>query len=555
MSPARFENRTAVSLVIVLSLAAPAAIAPPRPARAQALQSLELEPLRGLQPLPPIPGMAGQTGVVAEGLPRDRNQRPPAPGAANYGPPRPKSRLPRPYPPPPRLKPPPLSPQNPLPALQAYKTSIQARERQRRDGRMRARGLRGALAEQTRPPPPTVAVLPTIPTPPKPRVEPNPYAPLGIGIGSLRLFPFAEPSYGYDTNPNRLSSGAYGSKFFRIDAGLRLNSEWTRDDLQANLRLGHVDFFSVDNADRPDGVGNFMYRYDVSRDTVARLEGRFTLDTQRPGTPGLASTSSNAVVTNRPFILALGTSVGVTHNLNRFEATLRGSFDRTIYQNAYYSDGSSLNLASTSYNAFALTPRIAYELTPHMKPFVEGTIDKRVHDAYLDPYGFARDSHGFAVRAGSTFKFTDLVRGEASGGYTQRDYDDPRLPLLRGPIIDAALIYTATPLTTVTLRAATTLAETTLTNASGILSTRLTAEVSHALLRNLTLTATGTYQTNDYQGADILERFMSAGVRLEYNITRSIAIKGSYTLERLDSSSQGGDYTANVFMVGLRFQP
>lgn len=542
-------------MVIVLSLAAPAAVAPLRSAVAQSLRSLELEPLRGMQPLPAIPGSESRPAVGADDArPGERGERQrTSPGAANYGPPRPRPRLPRPYPPPPRLKPPPLSPLHPLPRLEPYRTSAQAKEQARRAARMR--GLRGALDVQTRPPPPTVAALPTIPTKPKPRVATNPYDPVGIGIGSLRLFAFAEPSYGYDTNPNRLGSDVHGSKFFRVDGGLRLRSEWTRDDLQANLRLGYVDYFSVANADRPDGVGDFLYRYDISRDTVARLEGRFNLTTQRPGTPGLASTSPNAVVTNRPFILSLGTSAGVTHRLNRFEATIRGSFDRTIYQNAYYSDGSSLDLASTSYNAYALTPRIAYELNPHMRPFVEASVDKRVHDAYLDPFGFARDSHGFAVRGGSTFRFTDLISGEASGGYTQRDYDDPRLPLLRGPIIDAALIYTATPLTTVTLRAATTLSETTLVNASGILSTRLTAEASHALLRNLTLTAIGTYQTNDYQGADILERYMSAGVRLEYNITRSIAIKGSYTLERLNSSTQGGDYTANVFLVGLRFQP
>lgn len=554
MSPARFESRTAVTVIIVLSLAAPAAIAPLRPATAQALQKLESEPLRGLRSLP-VPGMGSQTGAVEGGPSSPRGVAQTAPGAANYGAPRPKSRLPKPYPPPPRVKPPPLSAQNPLPALQPYKTSAQAKERTRRDRMLGARGLRGRIEDQTRPPPPTVAVQPGIPVKPKPRLEANPYDPIGIGIGSLRLFAFAEPSYGYDTNPNRLSSGAYGSKFFRIDTGLRLRSEWMRDDLQADLRLGHVDYFSVENADRPDGVGSFLYRYDVARDTVARVEGRFNLVTQRPGTPGLASTSPNAVVTNRPYILALGTSVGLTQNFNRLETTLRGSFDRSIYQNAYYSDGSTLDLASTSYNAYGLTPRVAYELNPRMKPFVEATIDKRVHDAYLDPYGYARDSHGFTVRGGSTFKFTDLLAGEASGGYSQRDYDDRRLPLLRGPIVDAALIYTATPLTTVTLRAATMLNETSLANAAGTLSRRYTAEVSHALLRNLTLTATGTYQTNNYQGAAIMERVASAGVKLEYNITRSIAIKGSYLFEHLNSSSRGADYTANVFTVGLRFQP
>lgn len=555
MSPARFESRTTVTTLIVLSLAAPAAVAPVRPAQGQSTQapsSLELEPLRGLQPLPAIPGSENRAAVGADDtLPGA--QRRGSSGSSNYGAPRPRSRLPKPNPPPPPLKPAPLSPLHPLPPLEAYKTSSQAKEKARRDAKLR--GLRGALDIPARPPPPTVAAVPGIPSKPKPMVELNPYDPVGIGIGSLRLFAFAEPIYGYDTNPNRLSSDVHGSKFFRVDAGLRLRSEWTRDDLRADLRLGYVDYFSVDNADRPDGVGSFLYRYDIARETALKFEGRFNLDTQRPGAPGLVSSLPNVVVTNRPWIVALGTSVGLTQNVNRLEGTLRGSFDRVIYQNAYYNDGSVLDLASTSYNAYALNPRLAYELTPSFKPFVEATVDQRVHDAYLDPYGYARDSRGFAARGGSTFKITDLVKGEASGGYAQRDYADPRLPLLRGPIIDAALIYTPTPLTTVNLRAATTLAETTLTGAAGIFSRSLTMEVSHALLRNLTLTPAGSFQTNNYQGAGITERVATAGLKLEYKITRSIAIKGSYYFQHLSSTSANSNFTAHIFMGGLRFEP
>lgn len=547
MSPARVESRIAATIVIVLSLAAPAAVVYSRAAFGQS--SIDTAPLRGLEPLPILPGTGGRTEAPDVPL---STARPPSPGAANYGRPRARTKLPKPYPPPPQLKPAPLSPAVPLPPLEPYKTSVQAKEQGRRLAR--TRGLRGTLVP-SRPPPPTVAAAPTIKTKPKPKLEANPYDPIGFGVGSLRLYAFAEPVYGYDTNPNRLASDVHGSKFFRVDAGLRLKSEWASDDLQANLRLGYVDYYSVTNADRPDGAGSFVYRYDIARDAKLKVEGRFLLDTQRPGAPGLVSTLPNVVVTNRPAIVALGTAVGLTQNFNRFEATMRGAFDRWFYQNAHYSDGSVLDLASTNYNIYALNPRLAYELTPDFKPFVEATIDKRVHDAFLDPYGYARDSRGVAIRAGSTFKITDLVTGEASGGYARRVYDDPRLPALRGPLVDAAIIYTATPLTTVTLRAATVLNETTLAGAAGVLSRNLTAQVSHALFRNFTITATGTYQTNSYQGASTTERVTTAGVKLEYNVTRSIVIKGSYYFEHLKSTTQGADYTANVFLVGLRFQP
>jgi hypothetical protein len=224
-----------------------------------------------------------------------------------------------------------------------------------------------------------------------------------------------------------------------------------------------------------------------------------------------------------------------------------------MYENAYYSDGSTLDLASTNYNAFAGSVRLAFELTPEAKPFVEATLDGRVHDSYVDVNGYARDSRGLALRAGTTVKITDLVRGEVSGGYAERSYDDPRLVKLRGPTIDAALIYMATPLTTLTLRGSTNFYETTRSGASGVLSRTIKAELAHDLLRNLTLTGIGSYTTNDYQGAEIFERVYTAGVKLEYRITRSVSIKGSYTYERLNSTT-GFDYTANVFLIGLKLQ-
>ena len=73
-------------------------------------------------------------------------------------------------------------------------------------------------------------------------------------------------------------------------------------------------------------------------------------------------------------------------------------------------------------------------------------------------------------------------------------------------------------------------------------------------MRNLNVTLTGSYFTNDYQGADVRERGDTVGVRLEYKVTRSISLRASYMHELLNSSYPNADYTANVYLVGLRFQ-
>ncbi|WP_424361275.1 outer membrane beta-barrel protein [Methylocystis parvus] len=471
--------------------------------------------------------------------------------SANYGPPVRREKFPRPYPPP-RAPYPRFSPKNPLPALEPYKSSYVAKQQLR----LRATMPPGQAAPPLPPPPPTVAVEPIIKTKPKPKVELNPYDPLGVPIGSTLFFPYAQTSTGYDDNPNRLAPNynPRGSMFFRGEGGVRVKSNWARHSLEGELRGGYSEYFSYPAANRPDAQGQMAARYDVTQDTALDLRGRLQLETQRPGAPAIQAGQSTVYVVNRPAILGVGAQTGVSQKFGRIGVELRGTYDRVWYQDAQYSNGTTLNLAATSYNGFGGLLRTSYEVTPDLKPFVEATYDTRIHDAPRDFNGFYRDSVGYIARGGAQFNVTDMVTGEVSGGYGRRDYADVTLVPLRGPVIDAALIYTPSALTTMTLRGSTTLNETTLANASGVLTRAVNATLSHDLMRNLNVTVTGSYFFNNYQGADVVERGGSVGVALDYKVTRTISLRGSYRFETLDTTFPNADYTANVYLVGLRFQ-
>ncbi len=410
-------------------------------------------------------------------------------------------------------------------------------------------------APETEPadPPPTVAVIPTLPNPPKPKREENPYDPLGVDVGSLRLFPYVETDTGYDSNPNRLADQVVGSSYLHGETGLKLQSQWSQHSLSADLRAGYYDYLQVPLANRPDVNGTVTGRVDVTKATRINLESRFGLTTQQPGSPLLAIPGS-VYITSRPSVATFGQTIGVSQQLNRLTLDLRGSFDRIIFGDATQSDGTELLLSQSNYNTYGLTGRASYELTPGVIPFVQMTGDERRYDNYVDLYGFARDLDGIAAKVGTKFELTPLLTGEISAGYADRDYVDPRLPHLQAPTLDGSLIYTATPLTTLTLTAATDLSETTVADASGAVSRRLTAKIAHALLRDLTVTGTASFQVNQYQGVPITEQLYSVGIGAEYSLTRSIVIRGSFTHERLGSNFDGDDYTANVFLVGLKLQ-
>ena len=424
----------------------------------------------------------------------------------------------------------------PLPALQAYPG---APENRRRPFALRA------------PPGPTVAAIPVIPPPKRPKVDEHPFDPLGIDIGSLRLKPYAEFDTGYDTNPNRVAGTAKGSWYGRAEAGGTLQSNWSVHAFDASLRAGYSDYFTAKDATRPDASLTLNGRLDASKDLAFDAQGRFVLDSQRAGTPGVLQ---NVTLAQRPLTYASGASLGATQKLNRLTLSLRGSLDRATNDNAVDSTGTVINLALQDYNSYGLRGRAAYEITPGISPFVDVTVDKRIYDTRVDTSGYARSSSGFAGKIGTTFELSRILTGEISGGYARRSYADARLKPLSGPTIDAALIWTASPLTTVSLLGTTAFNETTVIGSSGALTRAVTLSVAHALFRNFTLTGAVSYLNADYQGTSQRDTTWGATLKADYNLTRSVVIRSSFTHQRLQSTVPGSDYTANTVLLGLRFQ-
>ena len=537
-----------------------------RPARGQdafgsPLKSLALPGLPTLSaPAPPVPPLFRTDAGAAPG------QAAPSGDAFRGSEPGQTIRPPRTYPPPRRHAGDSQRFKHDLPPLEAYKTSAVARRalRLRRSLGDPAKRAQKKLRDEA---PPTLAAIPTLKAKPRPRPDPEPYGLVGVGVGSLRLSPFVETSGGYDTNPNRLPAYTGGgappsvynspvpSSLLRVDTGMKLRTDWARDDIKADLRLGYVDYLDNPPASRPDGAGSLVGRYDVTRDTAIDWLGRFWLDTQRPGAPALSTGLPNVYVTNRPLVITAGTSLGVTQKFGRLDVSLRGAYDRAIFQNATYSDGSTLDLEGTDYNDYGVLGEIGYEPTPDVRPFLKAAFDSRIHDSFLDPYGYARDSTGFLARGGVKLKFSELLTGEATVGYAEREYRDPRLPPVSTPTLDGLLVYTPSALTTMTLRMTTTINETTLQGASAQVTHALGFEIAHDLFRNLRFTPLGNFFENTYMGASTVERGYNLGAKIDYKITRSIALKASYSHERLNSSAQNSNYQADVFMAGVKVQP
>jgi len=409
----------------------------------------------------------------------------------------------------------------------------------------------GSFAQAPGAPPVELGPIRKLPPKRKAHTEPDdPYAPLGVHVGAFTLFPAIEFIGGYDTNPARTAGGT-GASLYSIAPELLVQSNWSRHELKAELR-GSYTGYSPDETptlSRPNFNGKIDGRIDVTRDTRVDLETRLLVSTDNPGSPNL-----QAGLAKLPIFTTIGASAGLGQTFSRFDLAAKGDFDRTIYQNSTLTDGSIDSNDDRNYNQYGGTLRGSYELSPGVKPYVEVGADTRVHDLNADFFDYQRDSKGLTGLAGSTFRLANVLTGDVGIGYGTRSYEDPRLERINGVLGNASLIWTANALTTVKFTAASTVGESTVPGVSGQLSRDVGLQVDHSLRRWLIATIKLGFGVDDYVGMGREDRRFSAGAGLTYKISRSVQIKGEFQQYWLHSNVVGNDYTASVFLLGVRFQ-
>jgi hypothetical protein len=378
----------------------------------------------------------------------------------------------------------------------------------------------------------------------------DPYEPLGVRAGAFILYPAIELIGGYDSNPDRVEDGE-GAAFGTVAPELQLQSDWSRHELNADLR-GSYTAYSPDSTptlNRPYVDGTVDGRIDVARDTHVELGGRVLVSTDNPGSPNL-----QAGLADLPVYTTFGGSGGIRQGFNRLEVTLKADVERTVYQESILTDGSTASNDDRNYNQYGGILRGSYEMTPGVKPFAEFGTDQRVHDLPSDSSGYRRDSTGWTGKVGTTFELSRLLTGEIALGYTTREYDDPRLEMLEGFVGDASLIWTADALNTVKLTAASSVGESTQPGVSGVLYRDVGVQWDHSFRRWLIGTVKVGVGLDDYVGDGRQDQRYTAAVGLTYKLNRWLQLKGEFRQDWLNSNVPGNDYTASTVLLGIRLQ-
>jgi hypothetical protein len=542
-------------------------MAPPsglRPAFDDSGQDLRKRLTKPRRPPPPVgvipqfgnqPGWgAGKTGFNSTNVPMRRGRRAPA---SKSGAPADKAAAANVAKKPPGLPPPPPPPSRPGKPQAAAATPpgspSAATPAQPGTGKPAQPGA-ATPPEVTGVVPPSDAVVLPVPALVRPRPRPvppdeDPFGPTGVHAGTFVLRPAIEMMTGYDTNPARSATNPKGSTQFTAAPELLGKSDWERHQLDIAIRGSYNYYPDVRLADRPNLDARADGRIDVTKDTRIDVQGRYLLSTDYPGSPNIAADFAKL-----PIYTDVGTTLGIGQRFNRLDLALKGTIDRIEWQDSLLTNGVRQSNVDRNYDQYGTQLRGTYEVTPGLKPFAEADVDTRVHDLKVDRTGADRDSDGVAVKVGTAFEFTRKLTGEISVGYLNRFYQDPNLPKVHAPLLDASLIWAASALTTIKFVASTNVNESVLTDVSGVLVHNNGLEISHALRRWLIATAKFGYGIDDYIGSLRQDHRYTASLALAYKLSREFWLKGELREEWLSSNVPNSNYAATVALVGLRLQ-
>jgi hypothetical protein len=400
-------------------------------------------------------------------------------------------------------------------------------------------------------PPPNTLPLGTVPHGTLPIAGADPYETLGIKAGSFLILPALELSAGYDTNPQH-TPAPVSSPYFVVAPELHVRSDWSSNSLTADIVGSYFEYTNNSfqpSLNRPYLNGKIDGRLDVTRQTQILLESRLIVATDNPGSPNIM-----AGLAKLPYDTTVGGTLGVAHQFNRLDVSLKGTFDRSTYQSSDLTDGETVSNDYRAFDQYAGILRFGYEIDPGFKPFVELSEDTRTHDQEFDIFGENRNSNGSSGKIGGAFDVFGSLTGEIAVGYLEREYHDPTLPNIGGATLDGSLLWQISGLTSAKFTAASTVNETDVQGVSGAFSRDVSIEVDHALRRWLVANAQIGYGRDEYAGLARDDNRYFAAAGLTYKLNRMMQLKGEVRHDWLTSTQVGNAYQSTSVLLTLRLQ-
>ena len=250
---------------------------------------------------------------------------------------------------------------------------------------------------------------------------------------------------------------------------------------------------------------------------------------------------------------------GYMQGLRRFSYQVDVGVEAAQYNAAPLVGGGVLPQSSQDTTISSAALRTSYELVPDYVGYIRvgGGLFNYWHATH-------NNSSTYRVDLGLQILPRHIIYGAAYVGYLVQNYAQSSLPSTSAPDYGGRLVWNVTRLTTLTftgLRAFNTGTPTVSGTAvsgpagTGYLSSTITVNADHELLRNLLLNLNAGLENDSFQGITRTDNVFTGGAGLRYLVNRNLFLGGSFSYNQRSSTLAGVSYTQNVLMlqVGTQF--
>jgi len=376
------------------------------------------------------------------------------------------------------------------------------------------------------------------------RQEDNPFQPLGIRAGAFLVHPQLAVSGTYDDNIFADDENEEDDFFLDVQPSVTAESQWSRHEL--NVTAGADTSFYVDNTDNNyfdygiDAEG----RLDVLRGS--RLNARLSLGRDHE----LRTSQDDAGQDEITQIYRGVADLNYRHNFNRVFVQ-----PGVIFRRNDFTDTDDINNDDRDNLRSIYRLRAGYAVSPRFNVFGQGDYVVVDYDETPNDQGIDRNSDGYAIGGGVEVELTNILVGEVGIGYREQSYDDDALSDFSGIGANAALTWYLTRLTTIVASVDADVEETTVSfegePASSVYAINAGVEATHELRRNILLSGNLNYLRDDFEGTSRVDDTFVAGAGLRYLLNRNLGVDATYGFATRSSDADNGDFTRNIFRIGV----
>lgn len=374
--------------------------------------------------------------------------------------------------------------------------------------------------------------------------ETDPFAPVGLRVGTFILRPSVETGLTASSNASRTpegSSGVLAETTLRLDA----QSDWSEHSASL-LGVGRFrkSVSGDDDVEEVEGTLDANLLFDLGHDWRARAGASYSVEPEAP-----ADRDAVEGAEEQPIDQTIEGGIGLEKDLGPLRLAGTASVERDLYGEAELASGGEIDQSSRDSTLGLVTLRTGYALSPALTPFVEVEAGRRLYDETGD-----RTATRLGARAGVALDLREKLSGELSAGWLREEFDSDAFEPIGGPSLNASLKWSPVRGTVVGLRATTTVEGTTTENESGSLIHDLRLDVERTLRANLTAEAAFGASLRDYVGVDGRDLTLIGEFGATWWLNRNLGLSGRFRHERLDSDLPGREYRENSIFVGTKLQ-